>query len=247
LPRSGLLEQLFPPDSPARSVVYTLPIVKPSYYRVGPAQRGLRVKQALASWKIVEMSKQKIEIRKQSIQDLHRYGNITISFTADERFKIKWLNNGLDGIQFNEESIIPPLKIDFDLDENPSQWAEKWDIEHWGIFTAYVNNIHVGGAIVAYDTPGVYMLESRPDLACLWDIRVTQEWRRYGVGTALFQHVVSWLQHTPCNRLKIETQNNNVKACRFYAKQKCQLGGIIPSPTKIDPEEFTLFWYLELQ
>jgi GNAT superfamily N-acetyltransferase len=190
-----------------------------------------------------------IEIRKQTIQDLDDYGNVSIAFTIERRFRIKWLNNGLDGIQLIEELIDPPLVKDFEENEaeGPIRWSKRWEISHWGIFAAFVGNTRVGGAVIAYDTPGVHMLEGHDDLACLWDIRVDEVWRNKGIGTALFHHALSWVRQTKCTRLKIETQNNNVHACRFYAKQGCRLGGILPHSTPEDPDEYDLFRYLELK
>ena len=50
----------------------------------------------------------------------------------------------------------------------------------------------VGGAAVAFNTNGVFMLEGRSDLAVLWDLRVHPAWQRQGVGRALFQHAAAW-------------------------------------------------------
>ena len=78
------------------------------------------------------------------------------------------------------------------------------------------------------------MLEGRRDLAVLWDIRVSPEARRQGVGSALFERVAAWAQLHGCRQLKIETQNTNVRACRFYERQGCQLRAIDRGPR--DPE-----------
>jgi GNAT superfamily N-acetyltransferase len=59
----------------------------------------------------------------------------------------------------------------------------------------------------------------RSDLAVLWDIRVQPERRGRGVGKALFYASVDWACRRGCRQLKVETQNVNVAACRFYASQ----------------------------
>jgi hypothetical protein len=46
--------------------------------------------------------------------------------------------------------------------------------------------------------------------------------------------------------LKIETQNSNVAACRFYAREGCQLRGIHPGAYADFPDEIQLLWYIEL-
>jgi GNAT superfamily N-acetyltransferase len=60
-------------------------------------------------------------------------------------------------------------------------------------------------------------------LAVLWDIRVAPAFRGRGVGRALFEAVETWVGARGCAELKVETQNINVAACRFYAALGCQL------------------------
>lgn len=70
--------------------------------------------------------------------------------------------------------------------------------------------------MIAWQTPGVNILEGREDLAVLWDIRVDSAYRREGVGEKLFWRTVEWARIKGCKLLKVETQNINVPACRFY-------------------------------
>ena len=104
----------------------------------------------------------------------------------------------------------------------------------------------MGGAVVAYDTPGVYMLEGRRDLAVLWDIRVAPPVRGRGVGRALFLAAEAWATAKGCRQLKVETQNINVPACRFYLRQGCVLGGIRRFAYVEFPDEVEMLWYKEL-
>ncbi len=79
---------------------------------------------------------------------------------------------------------------------------------------------------MAFNTSGVYMLEGRHDLSVLWDIRVQPELRGRGIGHALFMQAAEWSRARGCTQMKIETQNVNVPACRFYARMGCELGAI---------------------
>ena len=64
-----------------------------------------------------------------------------------------------------------------------------------------------------------YMLEGRSDLAALWDIRIQPDYRRRGIGSRLFRRAGEWGAGAKGSRqLKIETQNINVAACKFYAR-----------------------------
>jgi GNAT superfamily N-acetyltransferase len=111
---------------------------------------------------------------------------------------------------------------------------------------ARIANRTVAGATVALDTPGLTMVEGRRDSALLWDIRVTPDARRHGVGSALFQRVEAWAQLHGCRQLKIETQNTNVRACRFYERQGCRLQQIHRTAYPDFPEEVQLLWYKDL-
>jgi GNAT superfamily N-acetyltransferase len=89
----------------------------------------------------------------------------------------------------------------------------------------------------------------REDVAALWDIRVHPDERRRGIGSKLFEYAADWARRKGCRQLKIETQSVNVPACRFYAKQGCQLGAIHRYGYAGCPDvahEVMLLWYLEL-
>jgi len=146
-----------------------------------------------------------------------------------------------------EERVTPYFK-DYDKNESdrPSQWTKRWDISHWGILSAYIGERRVGAAAVAWKTPEVIMLEGREDLACLWDLRVHSDYRRKGVGHQLFARAVAWSQARHCRRFKVETQNINVPACRFYAQQGCQLGSINRYAYDEALNETQLLWYRNL-
>jgi GNAT superfamily N-acetyltransferase len=90
------------------------------------------------------------------------------------------------------------------------------------------------------------MLEGRQDLALLWDIRVAPSARRHGVGSALFDTAVKWASSRGCVQLKVETQNTNVAACRFYAQRGCVIRTVRPRAYPALPEEIQLLWFKEL-
>lgn len=182
---------------------------------------------------------------------LSQYAEIPIAFEVESAFRIDLINGGLDGIRLQEEKVVPSYIKDYDAyeDGGPERWPRRFDIHNWGIFLALERNRQVGGATVAFNTPGVHMLDGQNDLAVLWDIRVHPDFRRCGIGTKLFNHAANWSRKRGCRQLKIETQNINVPACRFYAKQGCQLGEINRYGYVGHPEvehEIMLIWYFDL-
>ncbi|MHB8325304.1 MAG: GNAT family N-acetyltransferase [Candidatus Dormibacteria bacterium] len=78
-------------------------------------------------------------------------------------------------------------------------------------------------------------------------MRVQPEARSTGVGSALFR-VVEGLtrQKRGCRTLKVETQNINFAACRFYARMGCSLGAINRFAYPGLPDEVRLLWFKEL-
>lgn len=70
--------------------------------------------------------------------------------------------------------------------------------------------------------------------------------RGQGVGTRLMRHVEQWAQERGCRTLKIETQNINVPACRFYARGGCTLGAVLLHAYPELPDEVQLLWYKDL-
>jgi GNAT superfamily N-acetyltransferase len=135
---------------------------------------------------------------------------------------------------------------DYDADERPAQWAKRWNIQNWGLVSAWDHATRIGGAVIAFDTPGVSMLEGRRDLVVLWDIRVAPAWRRSGVGSMLFDAATSWARARGCSRLDVETQNINVPACRFYARMGCTLRRVDRFAYADLPDEVQLLWSRQL-
>ena len=85
-------------------------------------------------------------------------------------------------------------------------------------------------------------------------------WRRCGIyvlrrngeggasGSMLFKRVVRYAKDVlGCVELKIETQDVNVRACDFYAKQGCRLVNVIPDAYPGWPDEVEFDWMLEIE
>ena len=135
-----------------------------------------------------------------------------------------------------------PYWKDYDALEAPLKWADRFNLSKWGLLGAFHDRRRVGGALIAFDSEEVEMLEGRKDLAVLWDLRVEPSSRRRGVGTALFRAVEDWAASRGCAGLRIETQNSNVPACRFYERQGCELRQINPGAYAALLHEVQLLW-----
>ena len=101
--------------------------------------------------------------------------------------------------------------------------------------------------MIAFRTEDLRMLDDRADVAVLWDIRVAAGQRGSGVGSALFRAAEDWAAARDCAWLKIETQNINVAACRFYQNMGCSLGAINRFAYPDLPTEVQLLWWRALR
>ena len=191
----------------------------------------------------------KVEVLPVNEQTLDTYSRVPISFDVSTVLQIENIENGLGGMVFREVTRKEPYRQDFDSEERPQTWLEMFDTGNWVIIQAYVAEEPIGGAIIAQRTKGVHMLNGRDDLAVLWDIRVKPEYRDKGIGTRLFGEAVAWARDKKHTQLKVETQNTNVRACRFYEKQGCKLGIVNRYAYYGEPlheDEIQLIWYLEI-
>lgn len=193
-----------------------------------------------------------IEIREIGIDLLPLYSEIPESSRVNSVFRIELIDRGLGGLRFIEEKVSPYVKWDerYEDDSGPASWSKRFDIGNWGIFMAFKGSQPVGGVAVAIDIQaGMTTPFESEGTAILWDLRVHPDERRRGIGSKLFKYAADWARRKGYRQLKIETQNVNVPACRFYAKQGCVLGAIHRYGYASLPDvahESMLLWYLEL-
>jgi GNAT superfamily N-acetyltransferase len=189
-----------------------------------------------------------IEISEEPMTALAEHARIAIAFEVRCVLDVAVQNHGPGAAFLEERTLDVPYVKDYDAGNGDSlaQLAERFDLSNWGLIAARSGGRRVGGAVVAFNTPGINMLEGRSDLALLWDIRVAPEVRGEGVGAALFRAVETWAGSRGCRQLEVETQNINVPACRFYQRQGCVLGGIGRFAYPELPDEIQLLWYKDL-
>ncbi len=185
-----------------------------------------------------------ISIEEHGPDILEEYARTPIRFQVNEYFEIVLKDQGLEGMELVLREVDPPYIKDYDVFEPIISWREQFDLSNWVFLLAKIDGENVGAAAVAYDTKDVNMLQGRDDITVLWDIRVAPSYRGKGVGSALFKHAAEWSRDRNCKFMKVETQNINVPACRFYAKQGCHLGAIDMYAYPDFQAEACLMWYL---
>jgi GNAT superfamily N-acetyltransferase len=229
-----------------------------AYQRMGRVQKAQAIRAFLGG--------RGLEIRVIPPESLSTYAQVPISFTVRSVLRPELVDEGLGGIRLVEEAVETPYIKDYDEGEPVTTWPERFDMHNWTFFLAEMDGRPVGGATLVFGNPDVDqavgtaaaaaavdnlkadLLEGRTDLAELWDIRVHPDFRGQGVGQRLFQAVVDGARAHGRRLLKIETQNVNVSACRFYARMGARLGAIhrygYANPKYA--AETMLLWYKEL-
>ncbi|WP_010586133.1 GNAT family N-acetyltransferase [Schlesneria paludicola] len=183
------------------------------------------------------------KIRQEPIIGLEELSRIRMAFEVKSLFEARRSDTG--EIELCERWLEAPYLKDYDAipGNRPIDLPRHFDLSNWCLLSARYDQRWIGGALIAWKTTGVDLLENRDDLAVLWDLRVNPADRRRGVASALFEQAVSWAQSRGCRALKIESQNNNVPACRFYSSRGCRLRDVLSGVYADFPEEIQFLWY----
>ena len=107
------------------------------------------------------------------------------------------------------------------------------------IFFAYHDKVCIGQIILRRDWNKYAFIE---------DICVSEMFRGQGVGSELIQSAVLWAKQAGLCGLALETQDNNLLACRFYAKCGFVIGAVnnmlYKNFEKPWSDECAIFWYM---
>lgn len=177
------------------------------------------------------------QVREVGAEALDRWAEVPIRFTVRARVVVRPTPAGF---MLSEVPVTPSYEYDYDALEPPTRWR-LWDLSQWGFLQA-----GGGAAAIAFRTPGLELLEGRPDCAALWDIRVHPDRRGAGIGRALFQAACAWARRRGASTMRIETQDINAPACRFYQRQGGRLESATPGAYANHPEQVQLLWSLGL-
>lgn len=185
-----------------------------------------------------------MQIQPVNFSELSQYCTIEIAFLVESTLEVS--GDSPESFSWVEHPVAQPWLKDYDTFNPPSTLPSRWDLANWAIFLAIAGSSPVGGCIVAHNTPGVDMLQGRTDLAVLWDIRVAPGYRGRGLGRQLFDRATAWAQSQRCIEMQVETQNINVKACRFYQSAGCVLFRVTRNAYDECPGEHQLIWSKQL-
>ncbi len=112
--------------------------------------------------------------------------------------------------------------------------------QHQALFVANENTRTCGYILVSSDWNRYALIN---------DFAVDRTFRHGGTGTRLMDRALAWARSQGLGGLRLETQHNNIAACRFYQKYGFVLGGFDQYLYRaLDPvrHEVALFWYYPL-
>jgi hypothetical protein len=97
-----------------------------------------------------------IDITEESMTALLEYARIPIVFTVDRVLDVTARLAGPGGFDLSERRLEVPYEKNYDAVDGdaPWHWPRRFDLSNWALFTARVASRRVGGATVAFDTPG---------------------------------------------------------------------------------------------
>jgi GNAT superfamily N-acetyltransferase len=175
-----------------------------------------------------------VEERPERLAD---YASVPIRYQVTEVFDDAAIEAFACGTLPTTTPLVQPFWKDYDTlpDNHPTDWATRFDVSHWIILAAYLEDRRMGGAIVI--TGDVQM-----DSTLLWDIRVAPDARCQGIGRALLNAAEQAARQRGARALRVETQQINAAACRFYFRNEFVLEQINPGAYPMLPDEVQLFW-----
>ena len=130
---------------------------------------------------------------------------------------------------------IVPYRKCYGID--PEEFSSFRDAPDSGIFMAYLDDQPVGHLVISTNWNGFAHID---------ELAVHAPARRHGVAKALLDVAQFWSRKKKLPGIMLETQNNNLGACRLYERCGYVLGGIDHLRYRgIDRHtaEVALFWY----
>lgn len=144
----------------------------------------------------------------------------------------------LDGKwSYNEKLYDTPTQKYYPAEEINSN--DYIDNINKAIFFACIDNKCIGQIILRKNWNNYCFIE---------DISVAKNYRRNGIGKVLIDKAQNWANSNGLAGLMLETQNNNLIACRFYLKQGFEIGSVDKLLySGLDNDEHAIFFYRKTQ
>jgi streptothricin acetyltransferase len=172
-----------------------------------------------------------IQTRQMDSNSLHQVDQYERNSIVSEHLMLQVQDNK---ISYSTVRVEPYEKI---LSVDPEDYTTFIDNPQKVIFFADVEGIPAGQ---------IKLVPWWNKFAYVEELSVDTEFRGKGVGYALMTRAIEWAKGQGFPGLTLETQDNNVRACKFYEKCGFVLSGFdLYAYKNLDnPSETALYWYL---
>lgn len=143
-----------------------------------------------------------------------------------------------DGNEWSFTEILYEVSSLKTYQHNTGTHDEYIDNPNKVIFMSYHNGICVGR---------VQLRKNWNQYAFIEDIAVGRSVRGQGIGTELINKSIEWAKENDLCGIMLETQDNNLLACRFYDKLGFKIGGLdtMLNSNFSNYYEKTIYWYMK--
>jgi ribosomal protein S18 acetylase RimI-like enzyme len=182
-----------------------------------------------------------IQIRQLTADNQDDWIDFDDSFTVDSILILHAKENTIGYTVKEIPRYVKSYSSDSDEEITESDYSAYMANPNQMVYLAYLENKAVGQIILKKNWNNYAYVE---------DIKVDKHSRRYGVGRKLIEQAKQWAQSAGLPGIMLETQNNNVRACKFYESCGFVIGGFDSFLYKGLDEtsnELAIFWYLTLE
>jgi streptothricin acetyltransferase len=187
-----------------------------------------------------------IIIRPLTLADIPRLSEIDGEFESDCFLDVEKTAPGFEVMwRLVERPLIPPFRsTDYSFDENECNEIGARLRNGDGLWLV-AQDAQTGRLAALLDVER----EGWHHAARLWNIAIDRRYRRQGLGRELVRRALAWARSENLRAVWLETQTNNLPACRFYQAMGFMLCGIddhFYSNSDIGLNEVAIFWWYEL-
>ncbi|EJQ95503.1 hypothetical protein IGW_01733 [Bacillus cereus ISP3191] len=176
-------------------------------------------------------------IRELETNDLDNFPEIDDSFIVNARLMLS-LSKVNRRIEYTVEDVPSYEKSYLQNDNEELVYNEYINKPNQIIYIALLHNQIIGFIVLKKNWNNYAYIE---------DITVDKKYRTLGVGKRLIAQAKQWATEGNMPGIMLETQNNNVAACKFYEKCGFVIGGfdfLVYKGLKMTSDEVAIYWYL---
>ncbi|MGG0120684.1 streptothricin N-acetyltransferase SatA [Bacillus paranthracis] len=179
-------------------------------------------------------------IRELEKNDLDNFPEIDDSFIVNARLILS-LSKVNRRIEYTVEDVPRYEKIYLQNDNEELTYNEYINKPNQVIYIALLHNQIIGFIVLKKNWNHYAYIE---------DITVDKKYRTLGVGKRLVDQAKKWVKEGNMPGIMLETQNNNVAACKFYEKCGFVIGGfdfLIYKGLDMTNDEVAMYWYFHFK